>query len=45
MLTASIDGFECGGHTDEDDVPGLVLIPAAVDPSAADASNSGLVLW
>lgn len=24
----SIDGFECAGHTGEDDVPGLVLIPA-----------------
>ena len=27
----SIDGFECAGHPGEDDVPGLVLIPAAVD--------------
>jgi NAD(P)H-dependent flavin oxidoreductase YrpB (nitropropane dioxygenase family) len=26
----SIDGFECAGHPGEDDVPGLVLIPAAV---------------
>ncbi|MEU6273709.1 nitronate monooxygenase family protein [Streptomyces populi] len=25
----SIDGFECAGHSGEDDVPGLVLIPAA----------------
>ncbi|HIW66552.1 nitronate monooxygenase [Dietzia aerolata] len=25
----SIDGFECAGHPGEDDVPGLVLIPAA----------------
>lgn len=24
-----IDGFECAGHPGEDDVPGLVLIPAA----------------
>lgn len=24
----SIDGFECAGHPGEDDVPGLVLIPA-----------------
>ncbi len=27
----SIDGFECAGHPGEDDVPGLILIPAAVD--------------
>src|SRR3546814_4672623 len=25
----SIDGFECAGHVGEDDVPGLILIPAA----------------
>jgi len=27
----SIDGFECAGHPGEDDIPGLVLIPACVD--------------
>jgi NADH:quinone reductase (non-electrogenic) len=27
----SIDGFECAGHPGEDDVPGLILIPAATD--------------
>ena len=27
----SIDGFECAGHPGEDDVPGLVLIPAVAD--------------
>jgi NADH:quinone reductase (non-electrogenic) len=27
----SIDGFECAGHPGEDDVGGLVLIPAAAD--------------
>ncbi|WP_295856196.1 nitronate monooxygenase family protein [uncultured Xylophilus sp.] len=26
----SIDGFECAGHVGEEDVPGLILIPAAV---------------
>ncbi|HEY9194051.1 MAG TPA: nitronate monooxygenase family protein [Methyloversatilis sp.] len=26
----SIDGFECAGHPGEDDIPGLVLIPLAV---------------
>ena len=27
----SIDGFECAGHPGEDDVSGLILIPAAAD--------------
>jgi nitronate monooxygenase len=27
----SIDGFECAGHPGEDDIPGLILIPAAGD--------------
>jgi nitronate monooxygenase len=27
----SIDGFECAGHPGEDDVPGLILVPAAAD--------------
>jgi NADH:quinone reductase (non-electrogenic) len=27
----SIDGFECSGHPGEDDIPGLILIPAAAD--------------
>ncbi|MCW2746923.1 MAG: nitronate monooxygenase [Nocardioidaceae bacterium] len=26
----SIDGFECAGHPGDDDIPGLILIPAAV---------------
>lgn len=26
----SIDGFECAGHVGEDDIPGLILIPATV---------------
>jgi nitronate monooxygenase len=26
----SIDGFECAGHPGEDDVPNMILIPAAV---------------
>src|SRR5262245_57673235 len=26
----SIDGFECAGHPGEDDIPNLILIPAAV---------------
>lgn len=31
MDALSIDGFECAGHPGEDDVPGLVLLPAAAD--------------
>lgn len=31
VAAVSIDGFECAGHPGEDDVPGLVLIPAAAD--------------
>ncbi len=27
----SVDGFECGGHPGEDDVPGLILLPRAAD--------------
>ncbi len=27
----TIDGFECAGHPGEDDIPGLILIPRAVD--------------
>src|SRR5262249_37499754 len=28
---ASIDGFECGGHPGEDDVPNFILLPRADD--------------
>lgn len=45
----SIDGFECAGHPGEDDVPGLVLIPAAaaaleipIVASGGFATGSGL---
>lgn len=31
VAAVSIDGFECAGHPGEEDVPGLVLIPAAAD--------------
>jgi nitronate monooxygenase len=37
----SIDGFECAGHPGEDDVPGLVLIPAAVDKLKIPVVASG----
>ena len=46
----SIDGFECAGHPGEDDVPGLILIPAAAKKlsiplvaSGGFATGSGLV--
>lgn len=46
----SIDGFECAGHPGEDDVPGMVLIPATVRAldipviaSGGIATGAGLV--
>lgn len=37
----SIDGFECAGHPGEDDVAGLVLIPAAVARLSVPVIASG----
>jgi len=37
----SIDGFECAGHPGEDDIPGLVLIPAAADVISIPMLASG----
>jgi NAD(P)H-dependent flavin oxidoreductase YrpB (nitropropane dioxygenase family) len=37
----SIDGFECAGHPGEDDIPGLVLIPAAADQLTVPMLASG----
>lgn len=37
----SIDGFECAGHPGEDDVPGLVLIPATADKVKVPLLASG----
>jgi NADH:quinone reductase (non-electrogenic) len=37
----SIDGFDCAGNPGEDDVPGLVLIPAAVDALDVPVIASG----
>jgi NAD(P)H-dependent flavin oxidoreductase YrpB (nitropropane dioxygenase family) len=37
----SIDGFECAGHPGEDDVPGLILIPATVDKVSVPVIASG----
>jgi len=37
----SIDGFECAGHPGEDDVPGLILIPAAAAQLSIPVIASG----
>jgi len=37
----SIDGFECAGHPGEDDIPGLILIPAAADALGIPVIASG----
>jgi NAD(P)H-dependent flavin oxidoreductase YrpB (nitropropane dioxygenase family) len=37
----SIDGFECAGHPGEDDIPGLILFPAAARALKAPIIASG----
>ena len=37
----SIDGFECAGHPGEDDIAGLILIPAAADQIKVPMLASG----
>ncbi len=37
----SIDGFECAGHPGEDDIPGLILIPAAANKVSIPMIASG----
>jgi len=37
----SIDGFECAGHPGEDDIPGLILIPAAAEKITIPMIASG----
>ncbi len=37
----SIDGFECAGHPGEDDIPGLILIPAAAEQVTVPILASG----
>lgn len=37
----TIDGFECAGHPGEDDIPGLVLIPAAARKMSIPMLASG----
>ena len=41
VTALSIDGFECAGHPGEDDVPGLVLIPAAAEQLSIPFIASG----
>ena len=37
----SIDGFECGGHPGEDDVPNMILLPRAADELSVPFVASG----
>jgi NADH:quinone reductase (non-electrogenic) len=41
VTALSIDGFECAGHPGEDDIPGLVLIPAAAEQISIPFIASG----
>ncbi len=41
VAVASIDGFECAGHPGEQDIPGLILIPAAADKLTIPIVASG----
>src|SRR5260370_13599868 len=37
----SVDGFECGGHPGEDDIPNMILLPRAADELAIPIIASG----
>lgn len=37
----SVDGFECGGHPGEDDIPNMVLLPRAADELSIPFLASG----
>jgi NAD(P)H-dependent flavin oxidoreductase YrpB (nitropropane dioxygenase family) len=37
----SVDGFECGGHPGEDDIPGLILLPRAAEELSVPFVASG----
>jgi len=41
VAAVSIDGFECAGHPGEEDIPGLVLIPAAAKKLSIPIVASG----
>ncbi|MGR3344714.1 MAG: NAD(P)H-dependent flavin oxidoreductase [Paracoccaceae bacterium] len=38
---ASVDGFECGGHPGEDDIPNMILLPRAADELEIPFVSSG----
>jgi nitronate monooxygenase len=38
---ASVDGFECGGHPGEDDVPNMILLPRAAEELSIPFVSSG----
>lgn len=38
---ASVDGFECGGHPGEDDIPNMILLPRAAEELAIPFIASG----
>ena len=38
---ASVDGFECGGHPGEDDIPNMVLLPRAAEELSIPFVSSG----
>ena len=38
---ASVDGFECGGHPGEDDVPNMILLPRAAEELKIPFVSSG----
>ena len=38
---ASVDGFECGGHPGEDDIPNMILLPRAAEELAIPFVASG----
>ncbi len=37
----SVDGFECGGHPGEDDIPNMILLPRAADELTIPFVSSG----
>lgn len=37
----SVDGFECGGHPGEDDIPNMILLPRAADELKIPFAASG----
>jgi nitronate monooxygenase len=38
---ASVDGFECGGHPGEDDIPNMILLPRAAEELKIPFVSSG----